>query len=187
MSYRRFSFQWVARVAPPGGRASWVIAAATLCAGFLGILILLPPWLEGLGHPDSSAWIRSCFSGVCHQRPERSLDLRGLPLAVCARCAGLYFGAIVGVGLGGTLLVRRGLTARPALLLLAVAPTSADVIANLVGLPVLPAFGRTLSAIPAGAVLAWFFAEALTDLFSRRPAAAFVDRSRATSRVTGGG
>src|SRR5512138_2688166 len=30
---------------------------------------------------------------VCHQIPERSFFLSGLPLAVCARCLGLYVGA----------------------------------------------------------------------------------------------
>jgi uncharacterized membrane protein len=35
------------------------------------------------------------FSYVCHQQPERSLWLAGAPLAVCARCAGIYFGAFL--------------------------------------------------------------------------------------------
>ena len=37
------------------------------------------------------------FSFVCHQRQERSLWLAGLPLAVCARCLGIYFGALFGL------------------------------------------------------------------------------------------
>jgi len=32
-------------------------------------------------------------SVVCHQIPERSFQLSALPLAVCARCLGLYAGA----------------------------------------------------------------------------------------------
>ena len=37
------------------------------------------------------------FSFVCHQQPERSLWLAGLPLAVCARCFGIYLGALSGL------------------------------------------------------------------------------------------
>ena len=34
---------------------------------------------------------------VCHQRPERSFHLHGVQMPVCARCAGLYLGAGLGV------------------------------------------------------------------------------------------
>ena len=33
---------------------------------------------------------------VCHQRPERSFHLWGAQLPVCARCTGIYAGAIAG-------------------------------------------------------------------------------------------
>ncbi len=39
----------------------------------------------------------SLFAIVCHQQPERSLWLAGSPLAVCARCSGIYFGALLGL------------------------------------------------------------------------------------------
>jgi uncharacterized membrane protein len=32
-------------------------------------------------------------AAVCHQRPERSFSLLGAQMPVCARCAGIYFGA----------------------------------------------------------------------------------------------
>lgn len=32
-------------------------------------------------------------SAICHQRVERSFHLFGVPLAVCARCTGIYVGA----------------------------------------------------------------------------------------------
>jgi uncharacterized membrane protein len=37
------------------------------------------------------------FSLVCHQQPERSFYLFGAPVAVCARCLGIYLGAAVGL------------------------------------------------------------------------------------------
>jgi uncharacterized membrane protein len=36
------------------------------------------------------------FSPVCHQDPARSFWLFGAPVAVCARCLGIYLGAAVG-------------------------------------------------------------------------------------------
>ncbi len=37
------------------------------------------------------------FALVCHQRPERSFWLFGAPVAVCARCLGIYVGAAIGL------------------------------------------------------------------------------------------
>jgi uncharacterized membrane protein len=37
------------------------------------------------------------FSVVCHQRPERSFWIFGAPVAVCARCLGIYLGAAIGL------------------------------------------------------------------------------------------
>ena len=44
-----------------------------------------------------SAGVYSGFSAACHQMPERSFSREGFPLAVCARCFGLYAGAAAGV------------------------------------------------------------------------------------------
>jgi uncharacterized membrane protein len=37
------------------------------------------------------------FSLVCHQHPERCFWLFGAPIAVCARCLGIYLGAATGL------------------------------------------------------------------------------------------
>jgi hypothetical protein len=34
------------------------------------------------------------FAAVCHQSPDRCFHFYGLPLAVCARCLGIYAGAL---------------------------------------------------------------------------------------------
>jgi uncharacterized membrane protein len=41
--------------------------------------------------------VQHAFSLVCHQRPERSFWVFGGPVAVCARCLGIYLGAAVGL------------------------------------------------------------------------------------------
>ncbi len=37
------------------------------------------------------------FALVCHQQPERSFWIFGAPVAVCARCLGIYVGAVIGL------------------------------------------------------------------------------------------
>ncbi len=37
------------------------------------------------------------FALVCHQRPERCFCIFGAPVAVCARCLGIYLGAAMGL------------------------------------------------------------------------------------------
>ena len=36
------------------------------------------------------------FALVCHQRPERCFWILGAPVAVCARCLGIYMGVTIG-------------------------------------------------------------------------------------------
>jgi uncharacterized membrane protein len=37
------------------------------------------------------------LSGICHQLPEHSLFLAGVPMPLCARCTGTYLGALLGI------------------------------------------------------------------------------------------
>lgn len=41
--------------------------------------------------------LHNAFALVCHQRPDRSFSLFGFPVAVCARCLGIYLGAALGL------------------------------------------------------------------------------------------
>ena len=64
---------------------------------WLGV-IFLAPYLRS--HDSSlSAFAYLVFTPICHQIPSRSFHLFGEPLAVCARCLGIYFGALGGIGL----------------------------------------------------------------------------------------
>lgn len=45
--------------------------------------------------------IYAAASAVCHQLPQRSFHLADAPIAVCARCLGLYIGGIAGLLAGG--------------------------------------------------------------------------------------
>ncbi len=98
---------------------------------------------------------------VCHQLPERTFHLAAGPLAVCARCLGLYLGAVAG-GVSALLGARlwRGDRARAALAL-AAAPTVLTVAAEwLLRWPLTNAI-RFAAALPLGLVAAWVVARAL--------------------------
>ena len=136
--------------------AAVALVATLWCAGFV-----LAPWLE---HRESAAgsWLRLAFSPTCHQQPERCLDLGSGPLGVCARCAGLYAGGLLGLIAS----VAFGVRCRPRLatLLAAAAPTVLDFLAGLAGLPNLPGWPRFLVALAPGAVLGLLLADAVADL-----------------------
>ena len=101
-------------------------------------------------------------SAICHQRPERSFHVWGAQLPVCARCAGLYAGALLGVLAawfpippGGR---RGGSDTRRLrmLLVIASAPTVAAVAGEVVGIIDPGNLGRALAALPLGAAVSWF-------------------------------
>lgn len=54
------------------------------------------PLLSLAGFPLLSFAIWQFFSLVCHQDPARSFWIAGMPVAVCARCLGIYLGAAAG-------------------------------------------------------------------------------------------
>jgi len=45
---------------------------------------------------EFSSLIYFCYSSICHQIPSRSFFFFGHPLAVCARCFGIYTGFLAG-------------------------------------------------------------------------------------------
>ena len=100
-------------------------------------------------------------SAICHQRPERSFRLWGVQMPVCARCAGLYLGAAVGVVLVGAGRVGPDATraVTPALrwmMLVAAVPTAATLVAETLGwLPSATGWLRAVAAVPLGAAVTW--------------------------------
>lgn len=106
---------------------------------------------------------------VCHQRPLRSFTVAGVPQPVCARCAGLYLGAPLGVACAVGLARRYGrrrvaqVSLRGARRIIAwvVAPTLASVVVEWSQVAQ-PGNGlRLLLAVPAGAAVGWLTAAAL--------------------------
>ena len=82
----------------PGARVVRVLGVVVLAASAaLPLLPLLTKYV-----PASSALERAAslwFDLHCQRDPARTLSLFGVPLAVCARCSGIYFGLGAGAAL----------------------------------------------------------------------------------------
>jgi uncharacterized membrane protein len=66
-----------------GSLPALILGAAGLCA-----------WAISLG--ASMQW-RLLFRMICHGKVERSLELFGAPMPICARCTGIYLGLLAGL------------------------------------------------------------------------------------------
>ena len=144
-------------------RMGWGVAAGL--AALLVALIVGAPLLKAGGLHAAAEAAYGAFALVCHQMDERSFHLAGFKLAVCARCFGLYAGALAGALLYPLArpLVRRDLPARGWLLAAAV-PTSVDFVLGFSGLWENTHESRFLTASLLGVVVAFYFVPGMVDL-----------------------
>ena len=103
--------------------------------------------------PLASGVVYVVGSVICHQRSERSFHTDGHQWPVCARCAALYLSA----PFGALFAWRRRLNAASAATVLAVTaiPTVVTLAVEWVGLSALSNVIRAVSALPAGAAIAF--------------------------------
>lgn len=156
-----------ARAAGDGGVPSPLVVWCLLAAGaalFLG-LILSAPWLAARSHYGLSATIYGAFRLLCHQMPERSFHIDGHPLAVCARCVGIYTGFAAGAfayplvrSLGRTDAPRR------AWLLAASLPLAFDFTLGLLGIWANTHASRFITGALVGAAAVFYVLPGLVDL-----------------------
>ncbi len=146
-----------------------MVYVSTLLAVLIWLaLIVAAPLLVSREHYFSSLVIYRSFSAVCHQMPERSFELFGYPLAVCARCTGIYAGFLLGLFIyplarrldDDTLPERRWL-------LLAAAPMLLDFAGNAVGLFTNSFTSRTITGLIAGAATAFYILPGLVAASSQ--------------------
>jgi uncharacterized membrane protein len=145
-------------------RGAWGLCVAT-AAALVGV-ILLAPLARAAGWGILSEVLYRSFRVACHQMPERAFQLAGSPLAVCARCTGLYAGALAGLvayplarSLARTDAPWRGW------LLLAAVPTSVDFLLGVTGLWENTHASRFWTALPLGAVATFYIVPGMVDLF----------------------
>ncbi len=70
----------------------WAIAPLLLTVAAVCV-----PYLSSHGAFSAAFALHRAFSLICHQRPDRSFWIFGAPVAVCARCLGIYLGAALGL------------------------------------------------------------------------------------------
>jgi uncharacterized membrane protein len=145
---------------------AWAGAAAF---GLLVVgLVTLAPVLRARGSVLLSQFIYQGFSTACHQIPERSFNVEGFPLAVCARCFGLYAGAAFGV-FAYPLLRSLSRTDAPgrAWLMWAALPTSVDFALGVLGIWENTHLSRFLTALLLGAASAFYIVPGVVGLALR--------------------
>jgi len=142
---------------------------AVLFVAGLSVLFLagtfLAPALHSAGMLGNALYL--VYAPLCHQLTERSLSLGGEPLAVCARCSGLYLGGAAGLLFAGLWALGR-LQPRPRWLWIALLLTAIDVLLPRIGLTGLPELPRLVLAWPVGFLAGWFLALGIADLFRTR-------------------
>jgi uncharacterized membrane protein len=107
-------------------------------------------------------WLRFVYRPGCHQIADRCLDLGFGPMAVCARCAGLYLGGTLALAV--VTLANRSLRPRPIWLLVVAAPTILDFVAGQFGFPALGNWTRFAVALPLGALAGLYLGDALIEI-----------------------
>ncbi len=162
-------------------RAAWLVWGLTVIGAFalLG-LIVGAPLAQAQGHETFALIAYRAFDGLCHQLPTRSFYLAGQPLAVCARCCGIYAGFAAGA-LCYPLVRPLGRACVPARrwLLLAALPTCVDFALGYTGLWANTHTSRALTGALLGAGLICFVLPCLLEL-GRGPTA-----EHAAGRATG--
>jgi uncharacterized membrane protein len=134
-------------------------------AASLAAMIWGAPAARAGGWAGLSTVLYQAFHPVCHQMPERSFHFEGYPLAVCARCAGLYAGALLGLLL---YTLARPLTrtdAPPrAWVIWSALPTTIDFLLGVTGLWENTHWSRFLTASVLGASAAFYVVPGLVGL-----------------------
>jgi len=89
---------------------------------------------------------------VCHQKPDRSFHLWATRMPVCARCTGIYLGAVAGI------LLRSAKAARSTLLLASL-PTIATLVFEWITGVTPSNTVRFAAGLPLGMVVSWLVVE----------------------------
>ncbi len=138
-----------------------VLGFVTALAGLWTAGIVVAPWL--IAHDVIAGhWLRWFYRPACHQISDRCLDLGVGPMAVCARCAGLYLGGTL--ALLWTTIRDRSCRPRPRWLAVVAAPTILDFVAGQIGLPSFGNWARFAIAMPLGFLAGLYLGDALFEI-----------------------
>jgi uncharacterized membrane protein len=144
--------------------AYFTLAGATIWI----VLIFLAPFLRSV-NSRGQVLFYAIFSPTCHQIDSRCFLFFGFPLAVCARCLGVYLGILL-----GTLLFSLKMASSPPLpqtrtFVLLTCPLVLDGLGNLFGIWYSPNLFRLGVGALWGGILPYYFIPGLADALSKKP------------------
>jgi uncharacterized membrane protein len=127
------------------------------------------PVAASAGHEATAFVLYQGLKTVCHQMPERAFWVAGHPLAVCARCFGIYAGFAAAVLLYplARRLQRTG-TPRREWLILALLPTAFDFTLGITGLWANTHSTRFLTGAWLGAWVAFYVVPGAVEVARQR-------------------
>ncbi len=131
---------------------------------FVGLLVAAP-LAQAHGLQWFSFAVYEAVSHICHQTPERSFYVAGYPLAVCARCTGLYVGFAAAVAFYPVITsLKRTHTPERKWLFIAAAPLAIDFALGFSGMWENSHLSRLLTGGLLGAVSVFFVLPGLVQL-----------------------
>jgi uncharacterized membrane protein len=126
--------------------------------------IFLAPYLRNIGSAPAP-YLYGCFAPFCHQIAERSFRLFGQPLAVCARCIGIYAGFLAGAAAYPRIRGFSRLRLPDTRLFLALSvPIAADAAGHVLRLWSLGNAPRFLTGLAWGTILPFYFMTGIGEL-----------------------
>jgi len=147
-------------------RRAWAAWACVAGVALLWLgLIAGAPVAASSGHEATAFVIYQGLKTVCHQMAERAFWVAGHPLAVCARCFGVYAGFAVAVLLYPlSRRLQRTATPRREWLILALFPTALDFALGITGLWANTHSSRFLTGAWLGAWTAFYVVPGLIEI-----------------------
>ena len=129
---------------------------------------MLAPYLKSRSSPWATL-AYAVYKPLCHQVAGRSLHCFSHPLAVCARCTGIYLGFLLGLGLYPFLRGWRQLRLPSARVFFIVStPIVVDTAANFLRLWQTSNALRLATGVIWGTILPFYFITGLADLLISR-------------------
>lgn len=171
MNQRESQIAWNDQTIRLEQRRAVMVYVALLLVSVLWLgMIFAAPGLIASGHELAGVTLYRSFSAICHQMPERSLHLHGLPLAVCSRCTAIYAGFFLGLVVSPFVRGLRNQT-MPARrwLLWAALPVVVDFSGGWIGLFANTFFSRTATGLLAGAAMSFYLLPSCLAIVNHQP------------------
>lgn len=144
----------------------WAVMGSALIVA----LAAAPPWLP----PGLRAAVMHGFDIVCHQIPDRSAHVHGVPFALCDRCMGIGVGLLIGVialpALPSRIYVVWAGLSPLGRVFAACLPAAADWVLGASGIWVNTPLSRSVTGILLGVTLGSVLAEAVSSTEARSSA-----------------